>query len=301
MDIQQARYFLCLAKHLNYTTSASELNISISTLSRQISALETELNVQLVIRNNKNVSLTQCGVYFQKELSKWYDSYKKIVQNTRQIYQGYSGSFTCGILEDITLNGIMQENFHNFIRNYPNCTVNLRRNSFRGLTDGLLDGSFDCIISFFFALDHMISFQYKVIEDIEEGFLISSKNRLAKEKYFSPEVFKNQTLITLESEKNEYMLRGPIEFCRQHGFQPKLLFAPDIDTVTLLVEAGIGISFTYGKSIGSYNPALKFIPIKKDDVMTFSPKLVLAWNRDNHNPSVQKFIKEFRGKAENGK
>lgn len=115
----------------------------------------------------------------------------------------------------------------------------------------------NCIISFFFALDNIISLNYKIIEDITEGFLISSKNLLAKEKHFDPIKFKNQTFIALSSDNNAYISNEAIKFCQKYGFTPKMLFAPDIDTATLWVEAGMGISFTYGKSIGSYNPANK--------------------------------------------
>lgn len=296
MDTQQMKYFLCLAKHLNFTSAASELKIATSTLSRQIVALEAELNVQLFSRDNKAVRLTQSGAYFQQELSKIYENYKVVEQNTQRIYQGFSGNIKCGILEDVTLNGIMQDNFHTFIRKHPDYTIDLRRASFRKLVEGVLDGTYDCIISFFFALDNIISLNYKIIEDITEGFLISSKNPLAKEKYFDPVKFKNQTFITLSSDNNTYVSDGALKFCQYYGFTPKILFAPDIDTATLWVEAGIGVSFTYGKSIGTYNPALTFIPLKEGDIMTFAPSIVLAWNKNNNNTANEQFIKEFKGK-----
>ncbi len=296
MDMQQIKYFLCLAKHLNYTLSASELKISTSTLSRQISAMESELNVQLFSRNNKNVFLTKSGTYLQKELATIYDNYQIVIQNTQRIYQGFSGNLSCGILEDITLNGIMQKNFQTFIRKHSDYTVDLRRNSYQGLIDGLLDGTYDCIISFFFALDNVISLNYKIIEDIEEGILISAANPLAKEKYFNPIRFKNQTFILPSTDKDNYVSFGPIEFCQKYGFYPKLLVAPDIDTATLWVEAGLGIAFTYGKSIGTYNPALKFIPIKEGEIMTFAPRIVLAWDKNNNNSAALQFIREFKGK-----
>lgn len=296
MDTQQIKYFLCLARHLNFTSAASELKIATSTLSRQIVLLETELNVQLFSRDNKNVRLTPSGTYFQQELSKIYENYKMVEQNTQRIYQGFSGNIKCGILEDVTLNGIMQDNFHTFIRKHPDYTIDLHRDSFHKLVEGILDGTYDCIISFFFALDNIISLNYKIIEDITEGFLISSKNPLAKEKHFDPIKFKNQTFITLSSDNNTYVSNGAIEFCQKYGFTPKMLFAPDIDTATLWVEAGMGISFTYGKSIGSYNPALTFVPIRDSDVMTFAPSIVLAWNKNNNNPANKQFLKEFKGK-----
>lgn len=295
MDTQQMKYFLCLAKHLNYTSAASELMIATSTLSRQIAMLENELNAQLFSRDNKNVKLTSSGQYLQQELITLYSNYQMITQNTERIHQGFSGNLSCGILEDFTLNGIMQDNFHAYIRKHSDNKISLQRNSYRKLIDGVLDGSYDCIISFFFALDNMISLNYKIIEHAKEGILISSKNPLAKEKVFRPEKFKHQTFIVISSEENEYVASGPVEFCQQHGFTPKMIFAPDIDTATLWVEAGMGIAFSYQKSVGSYNPALTFIPLADDITMTFAPHIVLAWDKKNNNPALQQFVKEFKG------
>ena len=61
MTTEQIKYFLCIAKHLNYTAAAWELEISTPTLSRQIVALEEELGVKLFIRDNKKVILTKSG------------------------------------------------------------------------------------------------------------------------------------------------------------------------------------------------------------------------------------------------
>jgi DNA-binding transcriptional LysR family regulator len=214
----------------------------------------------------------------------------------QQIYQGMNGSVSCGILNDFTLNGIMQENFHTFLHKHPDYTINLERGSFKNLLNGLISGKYDCIISFFFALDNVVSLNYKIIEDIQEGILISSKNPLAKKKYFDPKDFKNHTFIAISSEDNSYASKGPVEFCQKYGFYPRLRFAPNPDTAALWVEAGMGIAFTYNKSVGSYNPAMTFLPLKEGEIMTSAPMVVLAWNENNTNPAALRFINEFHGK-----
>lgn len=231
-----------------------------------------------------------------REFSVLNDNLEIIVQNSRRISQGLSGTLSYGILEDITLNGIMQDNFHDFIRRNSNLTIELKRGNYRDLLEGILNGTFDCIISFMFSLDSIVSLNYKIIEDIEEGILISRKNPLSKEKYFTPEKFKNQTFILPSKNQLEYAAKGPVEYFRKHGITPNYLFAPDMDTATLWVEAGMGVSFSYGKSIASYNPAFAFIPQKKGEIMTRAPKIVLAWNENNDNPILTEFIKGFKRK-----
>ena len=62
MDIRVLRYFLTIAQEESFSRAAQVLFISQPTLSRQIRDMEEELGVQLLIRSNRNVRLTQEGM-----------------------------------------------------------------------------------------------------------------------------------------------------------------------------------------------------------------------------------------------
>jgi DNA-binding transcriptional LysR family regulator len=57
----QIKCFLSLAKKLNFVEAAKDLEISQPTLSKQIAALEKNLNMQLFVRTNRKVILTPEG------------------------------------------------------------------------------------------------------------------------------------------------------------------------------------------------------------------------------------------------
>ena len=61
MEIEQLRVFLTLAETKNFTQAAERLFVSHSTVSRSLSALEDELGVRLVERDNRVVGLTAAG------------------------------------------------------------------------------------------------------------------------------------------------------------------------------------------------------------------------------------------------
>ena len=61
MDIRVLRYFLTVAREENFSRAADALYLSQPTLSRQIREMEEELGVQLLVRTNRNVRLTQEG------------------------------------------------------------------------------------------------------------------------------------------------------------------------------------------------------------------------------------------------
>ena len=61
MELRQLRYFAKAAETLNFSDAAKALNIAQSSLSQQIRQLEDELNVQLFLRNNHTIRLTEAG------------------------------------------------------------------------------------------------------------------------------------------------------------------------------------------------------------------------------------------------
>lgn len=293
MNIQQIQYFLTVSRSLNFTNAAAELEISQATLSRQISAMESELNLLLFFRNNRNVKLTPSGEYLYQEFSKLYGNYKAITDNAKKIFEGYNGQLTLGVLEETTLNGAMQNCIYSYLHHYPNHTLDLRRRSFRGITDGLLDMSLDLAITLFFDISRLTSLRYKIISRSTDGILISSKNPLAGKKVFHPRDFQNQTFIVISDSDSRFAANGAIDYCMQYGFYPKLRMAPDLDTAMLWVEAGMGLAFTHANAISVRNPSMTFIPFAENDRVT-GAMLVLVWNSANTNPAISSFLKEFK-------
>jgi LysR family transcriptional regulator, transcription activator of glutamate synthase operon len=64
MEIKQVQYFLMLSETGSFSAAAEELYISQSSLSKQIIALEKELNSQLFDRSKRKIALTPAGEAF---------------------------------------------------------------------------------------------------------------------------------------------------------------------------------------------------------------------------------------------
>lgn len=61
MELEQLRIFMAVASHKSFSEAARRLYISHSTTSRAVSALEKELGVKLMLRDNHVAALTPAG------------------------------------------------------------------------------------------------------------------------------------------------------------------------------------------------------------------------------------------------
>ena len=85
MTITQMKYFITAAKCLNFTKAASQLYITQPALSRQIAAMETELNMQLFIRNNRSVKLTPAAQMVAANISDFVDLLELIKEHGNSV------------------------------------------------------------------------------------------------------------------------------------------------------------------------------------------------------------------------
>lgn len=85
MELRHLRYFVAVAEKLNFTKAAQRMCTLQPSLSQQIKDLEHEVGVQLLIRTNRKVELTQDGIAFLKEARFCLENAEKAIYDARQI------------------------------------------------------------------------------------------------------------------------------------------------------------------------------------------------------------------------
>ena len=66
MELRVLKYFLVIAREVNFTKAVKQLHITQPTLSRQIAQLEDELGVTLFERNNHKIVLSENGMILKR-------------------------------------------------------------------------------------------------------------------------------------------------------------------------------------------------------------------------------------------
>src|SRR5882757_1946946 len=91
MDIQKIKNFIVLCNSLNFRKAAMQINIVQPALSRQIQLLENEMGAMLFNRSKRTVTLTEAGVFFQKEADRILQDLSKTIIRVAQVHNGEAG------------------------------------------------------------------------------------------------------------------------------------------------------------------------------------------------------------------
>lgn len=135
MNLTQMKYFITAAKCLNFTQAADKLFITQPALSRQIAAMETELNMQLFVRGSHSLKLTPPGSVLLEEFERIYDDYNLALAKAANSFAGMSGELNIGILEGAYVGDLFPGVLRYFDKFYSNVKINLRTYSFNALSE----------------------------------------------------------------------------------------------------------------------------------------------------------------------
>ena len=237
MNIHRLKYFVSLAENLNFTKAAEECFIAQAAMSRQIAALEQELNVNLFKRNTRSVELTEAGQDFYWRARKILADYALAVESVQNIAtQGdYILHLGVGPYESELIFPVLQE----FMRRHPTALVDCRQHSYEHLAKHASGGMFDMV----FCIDHCAN-RIKdhcsfVIHDLPFDLICSKKNPLTQKEEPTHQDLNGQVLITM-SEYNFTEFKASTETC----FTPSAyLYVNTFETKLLLTRSNVGVAW----------------------------------------------------------
>lgn len=125
MELRQLRNFLAVAEELHFGRAAKRLHISQPALSFDIKKLEERTGVQLFLRNNKEVRLTQCGAALLIKCRSLLEGANELQQMLRSYAEGKRGFIRLGFINSMLYLGL-PEAVKRFAQRYPGVDIALR-------------------------------------------------------------------------------------------------------------------------------------------------------------------------------
>lgn len=126
MNLNQMLYFLTVAEELHFSRAARRLHISQPSLSARIRELEEELGGPLFTRDHHNVSLTEAGKMFRKDVEHILLELDRSVKNVQALLAGENREIIIGYSESLMSAGIVGQIIRHFQKLHPNVRIRLR-------------------------------------------------------------------------------------------------------------------------------------------------------------------------------
>lgn len=291
MDIhtRQLRYFMELAKCLNFTKAAMNLYIAQPALSQQIADLEKQLGVTLFERNSRSVALTPAGKILQGACPEIFSKLESVRQQVLWAQAGLRGSIKIGYLDAFQpiLPGIMQE----FRQLYPDIALEFYHGTLKELKTAAetrdLDIAFAWVNISNLPATNPPAYTILWQEDLcvavrkDHPFVLSGGtdySLLEKETFF---FIDEDTSPGYQAIAHEAALEAGISVRNK-------AISKQFASIVMQVEAGMGVSILPAKTASfTFSPTdnIVFIPIKKA-CMDFG----FVWFEDSKNAALPLFL-----------
>lgn len=150
--------FYVVAREGGISKAAQNNYISQPSLTRSIKNLENELNLKLINRTNKGISLTLDGEKLYKKLDEAFNNFNtKVFPNSTNL----RGNLTIGTTRNIADNKLSKM-LSLFYRTYPDVKISIITDSATNLNDYLIEHKIDVLIDYLPHINYSEKFEIEV-------------------------------------------------------------------------------------------------------------------------------------------
>lgn len=247
LSLNQIRYFVTVAKQLNFRRAAQILGISQPTLTSQINALENTLQLTLFERSRSGTLLSAQGQSLLEFAESVLKSTLQFSEMAQALADGETTTYRLGIpptLGPYLLPHILPE-IH---KQRPGLKFYVREAAPKQLQQGLLAGEYDIILSPMSNRDSQIQVQPLFLEPLK--FVLPADHPMSGREFIQPEEIQGQKILTLEDRHHfHYQVQ---EICAQLGANIDRDYeGTSLDTLRQMVVMGMGMAFLPGLYVHS--------------------------------------------------
>lgn len=290
MDIRQLNYFISVAEHLNFTKAAKCHYIAQTAMSQQIRALEKKVGVDLFIRNNRSVRLTPAGIQFFKEAKRIVTIAEDALKRTRHAASGIAGALQIGFLGP-NEKRFLPELIRKFRNTYPNINLTFKQGNAETIREELEQELLDIAFTMTVDIDKNSMIVWKLLYSDPICVIMHRDHPLANQTKINLYALAHDPFVAIEPEEYPGAFERMVQFCEARGFSPNIVcHQRSLDSVLMMVEAGVGITLLPHFFDVYINPNLRFIDLEGDIDQVDS---VVAWHKGNPNPSIPMFLAEL--------
>lgn len=259
MEINYLKEFVILARTGNYLEAADSLYMGQSSLSRHIKTLEEELDVRLLDRTTRKVSLTEAGRLFlpyAEHIMLLQEQYQDVLLDFKK---NNHISLSIGSIPSMTQYHITDALFL-YQQKYPDHSLDLIEGDTVQLIDNLQNDRLELAFIRSSANGHH-GFEHIHFAEDTLAAVFPAAHPLARRKTLHLSELSGETLLLLT--KDTFMYQLCINSCKSAGFEPHIGYTGlRSENMLDLVEKGLGTALLTQKPIQKLsNPNISIVEI----------------------------------------
>jgi LysR family hydrogen peroxide-inducible transcriptional activator len=259
MNLRQLEVFHAVAETCSFTRASHTLFISQSTVSQHIRELEETLQVRLLDRNRRNVSLTPAGVRLLEQGRIVFQALEEAESQARTATDPYSGRLSFGCAAT-TLLYHLPPILLEYTRRFPNVELNITDGTIEEVSTKIFGQQLDMALV-------VLPFSGPGLEKVElcqESFVIAvpARHKLASRTRLNIEELADQRFILHRQSQNTRKLVD--RFLYKSRLTPKVAVElGETEAIKAMVARGLGVSILPSSAFLQPNrePEIKTFPL----------------------------------------
>lgn len=282
-EISQLRCFVAAAEELHFGRAAQRLNMTQSPLSRQIQLLERILDVTLLERTSRSVSLTPAGRVFLIEARRIVRLAESAALSARRVAKGDAGRVAVGFTAVSGYN-LVPQIVAQARASLPNIDLELREMVTTEQVDALLTG----LIDIGFVRPPLDRHEFETASVLVEPLVaaLPAGDPRGGKAVLDLADFDGQLLIMYARHGAGYFHRMLVRLFDDAGVAPLYVqHVTQIHSMLGLVQAGLAAAIVPESATGLHPGDVQFRRLATDPERPV--ELHMAWRRDNANPALE--------------
>ena len=285
IELRHLRYFLAVARLLNFRQAAAEVGIAQPALSQQIAALERIVGARLFDRTSRSVALSRAGAIFVREAAQTLRQADRAQRIAERAGRGELGALVVAYAGSTLYTGLLSSTVYEFHRLHPDVSIEVNELGIEEQLEALQQGSVDIGI-----LRLPLASEPEGVETLtvlSEPIVMAMRqdHPAAKRRSFNVRDLAHEPVVSSQSDKVG-ILRQVVTATVRLGFLPTVIPARHFGAIMSLVSAGVGIAPVPKSAELLKLPGVVFRPIAGLD----ESRVAIAYRKDVEEPTVRAFL-----------
>lgn len=298
MTVVQLECVLEAAKQQNFSKAAANLYLSQPTLSRHIQALEQELRVLIFDRTSKSVNLTEAGWALLPKLEQLSEIFRAATAELHEIADHITGQLKIGVLATLWTDGVVRQAIQQFRHIHPEVTLTLCHLPLQDSYTALMDGNVDLLLTLGVVRPPTDKLRALRLPGERMCLAVPASHPNAGLADIMPKeipaCFPDLKFCLMNIDAFEAPVQGGLKTVYTDCSDIEISTLSDLDTLIMLVDAGLGVTYMNENCILRHDPYVSMIPLveqRKEDGPAYMQALPsLYWLPGNTNSNLTEFL-----------